>query len=283
MTTFLLNVERPLQLVMTGKFTAPSADWMHMNRILMDYELFLPTRGVLYIADEHEQHALREGEYLLMPPRTRQYGYQPSDCSFYWLHVMESEQPAAPFDTGDSEEPASILRIPGKGSLRGGDKLIVMMKQLQDAIRSYQDPTLGHYMATSILCELHNQMKQDSPGSGQRLKQKQLYNDVVDYIKWHRFERLQVTQIADHFGYNAKYLSHLFSQIAGVPLKPFLMQQKLEAASYLLTDTNLTINEIALQLGFHDSQHFMRTFKGMTGLTPTGYRNSAANRLLFYK
>ncbi|MCR2807360.1 AraC family transcriptional regulator [Paenibacillus soyae] len=282
MSGYTFNVERPLQLNMTGKFVAPSPEWMHMSRILMDYELFVPTKGILYIADEREQHALREGEFLLMPPRTKQYGYRASDCSFYWLHVTAVGQTDAAVDAVDEDAPG-VIRIPGKGNLSGADKLIVMMKQLQDSIRSFQDPTLNNYLATSILCELHNQVKLGQSGSGQRLKQLQLYNDVVDYIKWNRFERLQVSEIAHRFGYNAKYLSHMFAGIAGMSLKQFVMQQKIEAASFLLTDTNLTVNEIALQLGFHDSHHFMRTFKQMTSLTPTGYRNSAANRLLFYE
>ncbi|UUZ78762.1 helix-turn-helix transcriptional regulator [Paenibacillus sp. P26] len=96
-------------------------------------------------------------------------------------------------------------------------------------------------------------------------------------------EQLKTSHIAEHFGYNAKYLSHLFSKVAGVPLKRFILQQKIEAASSLLTDTNMTINEIALQLGYNDSQHFMKSFKQMTNLTPTGFRNASANRLLFYK
>lgn len=30
-----------------------------------------------------------------MPPRTKQLGYEKSDCSFYWLHFMAEEQSAA--------------------------------------------------------------------------------------------------------------------------------------------------------------------------------------------
>lgn len=32
-----------------------------------------------------------------------------------------------------------------------------MMKQLQDAIRSYNEKNLNNYMTTAILCELFNQ------------------------------------------------------------------------------------------------------------------------------
>ncbi|MDQ0874509.1 AraC family transcriptional regulator of arabinose operon [Paenibacillus sp. V4I3] len=277
------QVEKPLQLVMTGKFVAPSPDWMHMRRTLMEYELFVQTKGILYIADEQEMHVLHEGDYLLMPPRTKQYGYQASDCSFYWLHFTSDDQLTGSYQEEAFECPAGSIAIPSKGTLRSADRIIVMMKQLQDSIRSYQDPTLNNYLATSILCELYNQTFRSRNASQPKLKQLQLFNDIVDYIKWNRGEQLQASHIAEHFGYNAKYLSHLFSKIAGVPLKRFILQQKIEAASFLLTDTNMTINEIALELGYHDSQHFMKSFKQMTNLTPTSFRNASANRLLFYK
>lgn len=57
----------------------------------------------------------------------------------------------------------------------------------------------------------------------------------------------------------------------------------MEAAKSLLTDTNRNISEIAAQLGYPDSQQFMKSFKKITGLTPTDYRNAYANRLLFYE
>lgn len=281
MLGYTLNVEKPLSLKMTGKFVSPSPDWIHMSRILTDYELFVQTKGQLYIADEEEQHVLQEGDFLLMSPRTKQFGYQKSDCSFYWMHFTADESFTDCCDVESYVPRTGSIIIPRQGTLNN-DKIIVLMKQLQDSVRSYQDQTLNNYMTTSILCELYNQACLSKNAPNKKLKQLQLYNDIVDYTTWNRFEQLKVSQIADHFGYNAKYLSHLFSTIAGVSLKQYIMQQKIEAASFLLTDTNRTINEIALQLGYHDSQHFMKSFKQMTNLTPTEFRNASANRLLFY-
>ncbi|UUZ78763.1 AraC family ligand binding domain-containing protein [Paenibacillus sp. P26] len=162
------KVEKPLQLVMTGKFVAPSSDWMHMRRILRDYELFVQTKGTLYIADDREKHVLHEGDYLLMPPRTNQYGYQASDCSFYWLHFVSDDPRAISSQEEVYDCPAGFIAIPRKGTLRSADRIIVMMKQLQDSIRSYQDQTLNNYLATSILCELCNQTfrGKQAPGQG---------------------------------------------------------------------------------------------------------------------
>ncbi|MFD2701181.1 AraC family transcriptional regulator [Paenibacillus shunpengii] len=282
MDGYTFNIEKPLIMQMTGKFASPAPDWVHMSRILMDYELFVQTKGRLFIADDRGEHVLEEGDFLLMPPRTKQFGYKESDCSFYWLHFT-SEEPSCTIPIRDYQPVQHHIFIPHKGRLRGMDKIVIMMKQLQDSMRSYQDPTLGNYMATTILCELYHQSYAEDNISGKKLKQLQLYNDIVDYINWNRFEALKVSAIADYFGYNSKYLSHLFASVAGVTLKQYIIQQKMEAAAFLLSDTNQTVQEIAMQLGYHDSQHFMKSFKQITHLTPTDFRNAAANRLLYYK
>ncbi|MFS0724327.1 helix-turn-helix transcriptional regulator [Paenibacillus sp. 1P07SE] len=275
-----LNVERPLQLTITGKFVSLSPQWKHMSRILTDFQLFIPSKGTLYIADELSRYEIQEGDYLLMPPLTRQYGYRESDCSFYWLHVLEHSSPEANPPGAEAAPPARSLAIPPTGTLRNKEKLIVMMKQLQDSVRSYNDPLLNNYLATSVLCELHNQVGLGSAESRPEIKKRQLYNDIADYVKWHRFEPLQVNQIADHFGYNAKYLSRMFASMSGVSLKRYIMQQKIDAAAFLLTDTNMTVTEISMQLGYHDNHHFMKSFKLLTGVTPSEYRNASAARVL---
>ena len=282
MNVFEINVDRPVHLTITGKFVSPSSTWMHMTRILTDFELFIPTEGTLYIADEHAKYEIPEGDYLIMPPRTRQFGYHPADCSFYWLHFLESAPPvsAPPTSNMPEDAPPATLHLHPYGQLKNKEKLIIMMKQLQDSVRTYGDSTLNNYLATSILCELHHQVAVSESKTTPPFKKRQLYNDIADYVKWNRFEPLQVSQIADHFGYNAKYMSRMFATVFGVSLKRYIMQQKMEAATFLLTDTNMTVSEISMHLGYHDNHHFMKSFKLLTGVTPSDYRNAAAARVL---
>lgn len=183
-----------------------------------------------------------------------------------------------PTETGE-------IVIPQYDKLVSVEKMIVLMKQLQDCVREYNEPTLNNYMTTTILCELSNQVSAQSKERNYRnlRKQDQLYNDIVDYIKWSRSEPLKVSQVANHFNYNEKYLSHLFRQKSGITLKQYMLEQKMELAKFLLTDTNQNINEIAAQLGYKDSHNFMKSFKKIVGLTPTKFRNAYAKRLLFYE
>lgn len=293
MTAYRLMVNKPVKMEITGKFVAPSEDWKHMNRILFDYELVVVTKGTLYMSNGEQQFAINHGQYLLLPPLSPQFGYKSSDCSFYWLHfstehaVQVLRLDSSHFYTESDTRTSSDIHIdiPQYGKLVSVEKMIVLMKQLQDCVREYNEPTLNNYMTTTILCELSNQVSAQSKERNYRnlRKQDQLYNDIVDYIKLSRSEPLKVSQVANHFNYNEKYLSQLFRQKSGITLKQYMLEQKMELAKFLLTDTNQNINEIAAQLGYTDSHNFMKSFKKIVGLTPTEFRNAYAKRLLFYE
>lgn len=54
MSVFKFILEHPLKYVFTGKFEAPSPEWKHDYMELIDYELFVVTKGPLYISYQGE-------------------------------------------------------------------------------------------------------------------------------------------------------------------------------------------------------------------------------------
>lgn len=286
MNTFIVPIEKPFKYVYTGKFEAPDEKWIHIYRNLLDFELIIVTNKTLYIAINGERLVLGPGDFVLYSPNSVQKGYKPSDCSFYWLHfeLPENENyyelahtKTMPYDK------SSYVSLPQKGHINNYDRLIVMMKQLQDSIRYYNDPFLNDYLTTSIVLSFANICATEFNIDKQsELKHHQLINDVIDYIAWNMETNIKVKDIAKHFGYNPKYLSNLFATEKGVSLKQFIIQNKINRAKFLLTDTNDTIAEISGQLGYSDSYNFMKLFKNKTGMTPTEYRNTYDKRMLFY-
>lgn len=88
-------------------------------------------------------------------------------------------------------------------------------------------------MSTIILTELYGQLSLSFHGESSSERQKQIYQDILDYIK---------TNIS----------------------KP------------------LRISEIARELGFSDNHNFSRTYKKLTWLSPSEYRNTFSKRLLYH-
>ena len=50
----------------------------------------------------------------------------------------------------------------------------------------------------------------------------------------------------------------------------------------MLSDNDKAVTEIAAELGFSDVHNFARTYKKITGLTPSEYRNAFAKRMLYH-
>ncbi|MBK0369093.1 helix-turn-helix domain-containing protein [Flavobacterium agrisoli] len=70
------------------------------------------------------------------------------------------------------------------------------------------------------------------------------------------------------------YLNDMLKSLTGQTTQQHIQNQLLEKAKELLSTTNLTISEIAYQLGFQYSQSFSKVFKNKTNQTPLEFRQS---------
>lgn len=286
MINIYLPCNRIYEYAMTGKFEAPDAHWKHDHFPLMEYELIIMTEGTLYLSYAGRDYTVNTGEYLLLGPREgERKGFREAYCSFYWLHFRPEAQKFV-MDFDDSHpyigDLTNFVTIPEQGSVPNIEKMIVLMKQLQDLKKSnYPDVSLNA-MTTAVLMELYGQLTEINEPGQTAAMQRQVYNDILDYIEANIFKNLKVSDIAEHFGYNEKYISHRFTEISGIPLKQYILKLKMEKANFLLTDTNKSIGEIAESLSFSDCHNFCRSYKKITGLTPGEFRNAYSKRLLFH-
>lgn len=271
--------------VLTGKFKAPSENWKHEHFYLGEYELFVMTEGTLYMHYNNEEFVVNSGEYLLLPPcNSWRKGFKEAYCSFYWLHFITNPGNIPSVYTPDMILPDSndFFTIPQIGKLPKPEKIIVLMKQLQDMVKNKYPAVAIDSMSTTIMMELYGQLALIPPIDNVSPNQKQIYYDIMDYVKNNISRNLKISEIAEAFGYNEKYLSHRFTQIAGVPLKQYILKAKIDTANFMLSDTNKSIAEISKELGFSDSHNFARTYKKLTGLSPSEYRNAFSKRLLYH-
>lgn len=103
-----------------------------------------------------------------------------------------------------------------------------------------------------------------------------IHNDtvrqVIQYIDQHPTGRISNAQIGLDLNYNPNYLNKLMIQHTGMTLHQYLLKSRLEYAMTLLHTTDRSVNDIALELGFHSLSHFSNYFKKETGTTPVLYR-----------
>ncbi len=83
-----------------------------------------------------------------------------------------------------------------------------------------------------------------------------------------------LNDLAKEVGLNIKKLKTGFKEFYGVPVYAFLLNYKMELAKKLLIEKQLNVNEIALQLGYSASSHFIAAFKKKYGITPKQFSKS---------
>ncbi|WP_027388590.1 helix-turn-helix domain-containing protein [Chryseobacterium gregarium] len=83
-----------------------------------------------------------------------------------------------------------------------------------------------------------------------------------------------VEKLATELNVSSPYLSDMLRNITGQNTQQHIHEKLIEKAKEILTTTNLTVSEIAYQLGFEYPQSFSKLFKSKTNLTPSEYRHS---------
>lgn len=80
--------------------------------------------------------------------------------------------------------------------------------------------------------------------------------------------------LAAQLNLSPKYLSDCLKQLTGQTAQQLIHEKLIEHAKDILATTELSVSEIAYQLGFEYAQSFSKLFKNKTGQTPLTFRQS---------
>ncbi|MCY9668375.1 helix-turn-helix domain-containing protein [Paenibacillus alginolyticus] len=105
------------------------------------------------------------------------------------------------------------------------------------------------------------------------LANQDLINQVIRHIEQHYMDDISINQLATQFNITPNYLSTLFSKRCGVTFSRYITQIRMHKAKEILIEkTTMKIQEIANQLGYYSSSHFIKTFSEFHGSSPSQFR-----------
>lgn len=121
----------------------------------------------------------------------------------------------------------------------------------------------------SILIEIAKKCKKEVGSATKRRNDTDFtFHHIVEYIDTHSGESLEIQDLAAMCHMSYSHFAKLFREHYGRSCKEYLTYIRLVKAQDLLLHTDYDINYIALETGFFDCSHFIRTYKKWKGITP---------------
>lgn len=96
---------------------------------------------------------------------------------------------------------------------------------------------------------------------------------VKEYIEKNLRRSPSLSEAAEFMGVHPTYLTNWFSARLGEPLVKHWNRRRIERAQRFLWNSDLSVKEIATQLGFNDTSNFSKMFQKFTRNSPSAYRD----------
>jgi AraC-like DNA-binding protein len=209
-------------------------------------QLILPLQGTLFIETSSHHFELDDSRLFFLPPKCQHTFYANNNNEFLVLDI-----------------PSFMLASDQTSKIQGG--LSTVLDDRWQAIRFLMLSEVSHQSTanqdlTNLFHYAYKLLLQDyRPRS-------------LQYIHANYHESLEVQKLADLEGYNLTYYCEWFKKLTGVSPKSYIQKLRLKKAKELLEDTNLSIFQIAQQVGYEHHSSLTRLFQHYENVTPLAYR-----------
>ncbi len=247
------------------------------NRLCHSYhELFFHVEGTNVLDFGKVKHIMKPGDITLMPSGTLHHETNPGPDTM-WHVVLMLFQDCFEIHWGKAlpgEIPEIIFSVSFEHPRGSG------LEQLFDlylnAVAEKHEPIFLQGLELAIVGKILHYLKNE-----------QVYIDKtpdrINRVKLIIEERLSdptlnVAALAKMTGYNPDYLSHSFKQSTSVSLNNYLTTKRFEAATKFLSNTTMSVSEVAWNCGYNSPSYFISRFKKVYNQSPGEYRNAMRSR-----
>lgn len=251
-TQIELNLQCNMELL--GRLTAEKQflgrEW-HRHPF---FEVFYITQGTFEVQLKDRRISVKEDDLFLIAPNVNHQFVSESGGELMYAGVslaMDAEAVYANMISCDNQElkvmmnrACQVAKKKGAEALR--ESASEMMPVLSGVI-------LG-------LKPKYNEEKRDA-----------LSEKIKQYLESHFSENISIREIASALYMNSHYLGEYFKKKNGISIKKYLLQLRMQRAFAMLKEGNLSVTQIAEEVGFETVQYFSAKFKEYYGISPARY------------
>lgn len=216
-----------------------------------------------------DRSAAAEGHLSIVPEGCDVWGYTEGVTLVHEARFFVD--PVSARQTVGEDFPEGIFSTP---SLMKVDHEVQTIARLlaAEARRSWGEPLYGEGLLSALLARLSAMGRSQSAktrNSGLTPRQLRL---VKEFIAAHVAQNISLTELADLAGLSRSQFGRAFKTSTGMSPHRWHLEQRLELAKELLTDSRQPLVDVALTAGFSEQSHFNRVFRSLTGVTPSAWR-----------
>lgn len=288
METYLNNLSPYIRVANDSSISPP---WKMSERVIFDYELLFVKAGQVRITIEDTTYDGRPGDVFLFKPMERHSIEIIGHEIFHQPHLhfdlyYEENSPRVkvsfkPYEAMDEAEKKvfrydpikkASLVMPNYIRLKNVDyfekKLFDIIKENMTKLPFYETQMKGLFIQlwTYLVREIY---WQHHPHTSSQM---QVLSQVKEYITLRARSDIRLDEVASTFNMSRYHLIRLFKNAYQMTPMHFHQLMRIEKAKELLQFTDLTITDIAEQMGFTSVHSFSRAFKKMDKVAPSYYR-----------
>jgi len=233
--------------------------------------LFYTAAGSGFVKHGRSEVRVNPGDALLIDCRIPQsYGTAPgfSIWDHYWMHIDGSGVKAM-YDIIADDPGADRLypvSMPGINLASSFEPIFRSMRL--SGTESTVEIGLSVHRILARIAEENLAHAGTAPGTKERIL------DAADYLRAHCEEEITIGDLMARTHFSRSYLMSEFRQYIGTSPHSFLLSCRITEAKKLLSLSDLTVGEIAHEVGFQDESNFSARFSSLTGQSPLQYRKN---------
>lgn len=98
--------------------------------------------------------------------------------------------------------------------------------------------------------------------------------EVFEFIELNYHQNIRLKEVAQAVGYSSAYLTDLVRKLTGKTVNNWIIERRIAQACRLLLETNYSVHQIALEVGYQNLNHFYCQFRDRLNTTPKAWREA---------
>lgn len=280
-----MNIDSFRPMLLKAGIARHNADWNWKNVYSPFFRIYYVTDGNASIQVDGKTYQLEHNKIYVIPAFTLHSTFCSEQFAHYYIHLYEDNtlnnslfaEYDIPVCIEGNEQTRRlferIVELNPELSLAESNPLTydnsegLQLSILHNRQRSFRTQLETRSLMYLIILELLKHSQKREMNHDARITK------VLELIARNPSTNYTTTELASIACLSTEHFIRLFRKTVRYTPIQYVNNKRMERAQILLATSNISVNQIAAKLGFHDVSYFVKSFKKLTGMTPAKYKS----------